>query len=415
MRKAVLQTLLYSLMLGLAACGGASSPTPTPSAPGLAPLSMYFSTTSLYALTASDGSVRWNVKGGQYPILENGIVYANYFQGYDSGVAAFNASDGGLRWFYRASASVFVMGVVNGVVYAVINDMQQKYGSIYALRDGKVLWHTDDPRLVYGYLVADGIAYASLPINPSASVFGLAAFDTKNGNLLWRFQPENGQVQSPQASDGQVYVTVLKADQPVLSYLAVLNASDGSVRWRYPQTGYASFKELAEGNGLVYLTSLDDGMLYALDTSDGSVKWRSKNGGGNDTTFALLKDDMFYVGLGDGSFYALNASDGSPKWQTRIGGKGLWATVPQAAADGSVYVSRSQSGLSVLNANDGSVRWAKADIQDPMWTVAPIEGVAYVFTSDTVANRSTFYAFDMSTGTQRWKYQTTETLMPAIG
>lgn len=135
--------------------------------------------------------------------------------------------------------------MVNNVVYAVIHSAQSKYGSLYALdaRDGSVLWHVDQLQVLSGDAVVDGVVYATLPVNPQAGIFGLAAFNAQNGDVLWHYQPGHDGVSFVQAAKGQVYALVssMGASQ---SYLAVPNARDGSGRWRYPQSGYAHLQEL---------------------------------------------------------------------------------------------------------------------------------------------------------------------------
>ena len=79
MRNGAFLLLIFPMMVVLlAACGdpsnSASSPTSSPAQ--TAPLSVYFSSDALCAIDARDGSVRWNQKGSQYPVLENGVICA---------------------------------------------------------------------------------------------------------------------------------------------------------------------------------------------------------------------------------------------------------------------------------------------------------------------------------------------------
>lgn len=423
MRKAALYLLFVSLVVVFAACGG--SPTSPTSAPTqAAPLSIYFSTSdvvsgiALYALNASDGSIRWSQKGSQYPILESGVIYASNY-GRDSGIAAFAASDGRLLWFYHSTGTADITSVVNGVLYAAIASLPSGYVSMYALnaRDGTVLWHAEQPHVENGDAVVDAIVYAFMAKRDSPSgLFGEAAFNAQNGDVLWKYQPADGTPSFVQASNGHVSMLVRSQDTATQVYLVSLNASDGSVRWRYPQTGYADLQMLGEAQGLVYLNSQDDATLYALNASDGSIKWHVPKGAKNFSLRPLLTNATLYAGLPNGTVYALNTSDGSLKWQAHVGHAGMRpediATSPTATGDGAVYVS--QNGLFALNASDGALQWVHAAAPDVPVAVTALNGVVYAYTINVNANTSTISAFKGSDGSTRWSYQTGLVLIPPI-
>lgn len=425
MRKAVLYLLFGSLVVVLAACGGSPAPRISPTAQS-APLSLYFSPlpangilAGLYALNASDGLVRWSQNEVEDPVLKNGVIYAAQ-DGRSIGVAAFAASDGRRLWFYQSTGAAFITAVVNGVVYATIYALPSGHASMYALRasDGRVLWHADQPYVEHGDAVVDAIVYAFMAKDPRTGLFGEVAFNAQNGDVLWKYQPADGDPSFVQASNGQACMLIRSRDVGTQAYLAVLSASDGSVVWRYPQTGYADLQVLGEAQGLVYLNSQDDATLYALNASDGSIRWHVPKGAKSFSLRPLLANDTLYAGLPDGTVYALNTSDGTLKWQAHVGHAGMrpedLATSPTATGDGAVYVSRSPDGLFALNASDGALQWVHAASPDVPVAVTAMNGVVYASTINAYANTSTVSAFKARDGSMRWSYQTGLVLIPPI-
>src|SRR5262249_7680655 len=150
---------------------------------------------------------------------------------------AYDAADGNQRWFKEKVD--YGLTVVDGVVYTIcVGSVQEVYFRQCALnaRDGTVLWQAAQPsNLERVDAVVDDIVYAVLPVHPQTGIFGVAAFNAKTGHPLWSYQPDDSTVGFLQASNGQAYMGVASPNGGGQWYLSVLNTSDGSVSWRYPQ------------------------------------------------------------------------------------------------------------------------------------------------------------------------------------
>lgn len=122
MSKGTIRVLLFLVLLALAACGGQPVLTPRPSPTATlapAPLSIYFATKDnpiqgtppplpyrLFALNASDSSLRWSRQGSSQEmsaILDHGILYSG-----DTGVSAIDARTGVTLWHYQGDTTTTV-------------------------------------------------------------------------------------------------------------------------------------------------------------------------------------------------------------------------------------------------------------------------------------------------------------------
>ena len=86
-------------------------------------------------------------------------------------------------------------------------------------------------------------------------------------------------------------------------------------------------------DGVVYVGSVDDGTLYALDAATGAKKWTYRT---DSQMFSspTVANGVVYVGSSRGNVYALDAATGAKKWAYPIGGMDS----SPAVADGVVYV-----------------------------------------------------------------------------
>jgi outer membrane protein assembly factor BamB len=103
----------------------------------------------LFALRATNGSVRWQTKPTStmmnFDLIDNGALYVTVST---QGVTAINLSDGSVRWRYQSADYVGISSVRNGVLYGF--SVSSSFGPnshnyILALRasDGALLWRYD--------------------------------------------------------------------------------------------------------------------------------------------------------------------------------------------------------------------------------------------------------------------------------
>lgn len=254
------------------------------------------STTTLYALRASDGVTLWSRQlpsldyqpsqdwGNDPAVLaaDDGRLFVNEA---DGKVHALRASDGTEVWSAEGGAGT--LGAGNGILYqrGPLNDL-----SILALResDGAHLWiapfDSVHSMAVEGkYLVAVTMSGSS---DENLKAF-LTGIDASSGKVLWNFPIENTTYR-PLASDGVVYFT----DEHTLD---VLRISDGHLLWQ------EQVPDLTDSWFVVAAASAQANVLFVI--TDPYV--------GEDPLF----DPATCNCLPPTKVYALNAHDGSAYWQ----------------------------------------------------------------------------------------------------
>lgn len=313
-------------------------PTPvsvvTTSAPVGAQQKLYVTSFDhLYAVNASDGTVRWcqQVKpihelikewrdrpGMRHfppphmlfgtPRVTNGVVYV-CASGSGNYTYAFDAGDGALRWctptdVWRVSmpfGDFAVPLVKDGIVY---------HGT-YALneQDGTVLWRIAiDTGWFSPHALVEDTIYAM-------SQMGIYAISAQNGEVYWLYQPDAYTIMSGPlvVADHLLYAgTSGSVDHPEKSYFCALDTENGTERWRYPMGSYIG---AVIHNEHVYVSS-GDRYLYALEKSSGSQRWKYQfvTPGHYSATIA---ENVLYLNR-DGA-YALRSADGTVLWHQPLG------------------------------------------------------------------------------------------------
>jgi outer membrane protein assembly factor BamB len=167
--------------------------------------------------------------------------------------------------------------------------------------------------------------------------------------------------------------------------VAALDATDGSVVWRYESVQDTGALAVAPGAGLVLVC--DAGGLQAVDVENGERAWGT-NGPALDATDVVLVDGKTAYVAGRESILAVDVERGEVAWSvpgTQLG----------AVADGRVVAGE---GVRALDAGDGSKVWALADVT-PSQPVTVAGGSVYVGEVGHVT------AYALSDGTRQWRYR----------
>ena len=207
---------------------------------------VYFDSTHgyVYAIDVDSRELLWQYERGATRVFSflaatGGVVC---FVSADGSVYALDATTGDLLWRTKPVLVHSSLAIVDGVVY---------YGS------------TGGP--VYAVNPTTGIAW----LTPIALANGyLYALDATTGALLWRYQMGSGSnvsdegavvrvSSSPAVADGVVYVG--SSD----GYLHAVDAASGNLLWRY-ETEEGLTSSPVVGDGIVYFGS-GDSSVYAVD------------------------------------------------------------------------------------------------------------------------------------------------------
>jgi outer membrane protein assembly factor BamB len=286
---------------------------------------------AIYAFRTSDGKQLWRRPTGGAPgpfrIGAGGVLYV----GNDSGVlVALRASDGSVIWHISLDTLLDIKGEVNGVLY-VSTVKTPGPGKLLALNasDGSTKWSFP----IQGYLTNANVLGDVIAVVDTSTAVGkdgvpdtshwLTVLNASDGSVKWKYQGDPATVGNAVAGQNTFYVTLMSGtgkEQTAVT-LQALNMSDGSLRWQKSYTNFSLLSEL--GNGKAYVTVNND-TIVALNEQDGSVAWQAQPGplyidellGGG------LVNDTLYAQVGT-TLYAFNADSGAVRWKASVGEGGM--------------------------------------------------------------------------------------------
>jgi outer membrane protein assembly factor BamB len=201
------------------------------------------------------------------PVVNEGVIYIGSM---DSCIYALNASEGSIRWKFKTGGRVRSTPILNdGYVYAGSWDH-----FLYALNasDGTVNWKYD----------AGGIIQSSPNIIDDKIVFGsraafIFALDKKTGAEIWKTRYWGSWVESsPEIYNGIIYI-----GSSDYRKLHALDPEDGEVIWSSRIAGWAwptpavSDKYVFTGSiGTLHYAENMHGRFYAIDRISGDHVWQ---------------------------------------------------------------------------------------------------------------------------------------------
>lgn len=197
--------------------------------------------------------------------------------------------------------------------------------------------------------VVGGVVYVGVVSSISWNIKGglfeikridVYAFNATDGAEIWNYRDESCyQVTPPAVVNGVVYFAT---DQ----YTCALNASDGSLLWKYPAGIFLSYPAVADG--IVYIGS---GGLRALNATNGHSIWNYTNQRGFSSP--AIANGIVYVGSFDEKIHAVDAYTGDKLWDYQAGD---FHSGP-AVANGVVYAMTSGANIYALDAISGTKIW----------------------------------------------------------
>ena len=320
----------------------------------------------LYAVNATDGTLKWKYKGGgtfATPAIANGVVYAVCN---DAKVYALDANTGVLKWSYATGDTViydFGSAVVaDGIVYVTQEiSTGTSIGRLYALdaNTGALKWKYD---AIAPILTSPTIANNTLYVVPESD--RVYALDPVTGALKWYCSTGLSRVSTPCVSSGIVYVAGIK-DLNMTTITAkvaacAINATTGTLLWTYATSAIGicgtsptmTSSPAISGNTLYFGGIYTE--VYALDITTQTLKWSFSNGAIAGTcnftrSSPALSNNIIYVGSPNGYLYALDANTGVVKWSYVISTSADYPpNNPQidsaaAVANGRVYIGKNNN------------------------------------------------------------------------
>ncbi len=268
---------------------------------------------TVYALDEATGTELWRKAHGSRirasPLLSGErLIFAS-----DSGdLVAMRSSDATPLWSFSAVAPVSAALVeVNNVVYVPVED-----GVVHAVdvSTGRARWSYDAGELVNrGAAVSKGVLFVG-------SYGGrFSAIDVATADSMWSIELGPGEVSTPIASDGRVYVGRRLDQGSHERSLVALDVVDGEQQWEFRAATGFQVRPGALGDTYLYVVA-EDGNVYALDRLTGALAW-SHDSGNRIGSLASLAGSTLYVSSTDGSVRALDAHNGSLLWKIDVEGE----------------------------------------------------------------------------------------------
>ncbi|WP_234028633.1 outer membrane protein assembly factor BamB family protein [Lentibacillus sp. Marseille-P4043] len=251
----------------------------------------------------------------------------------------------------------------------------------------------------------------------------LFAFDVTTGEKLWQSKAPNWVHSEMIYHDGLVYVGFgnrffqengIRGTEE--SGVLALDAETGDIEWKFNTEGEV-MPTPAYYDGVLYVAT-GDKHLYKLDPANGELLHKADIGSTVSMSAPNITDDTLYVG-GSGplpyTFSAYDLQADEFKWQTEFPAVFAGLDDVPPAVSGDIVVTTALEGdsdnpehfLYAMDIATGEILWRESlgtgEFVKNNKSGAPIiyEGAIYVGSPIT----KTFYAYDLKTGDQLWKYE----------
>ncbi len=241
-------------------------------------------------------------------------------------------------------------------------------------------------------LVLEDLVISSNPVD------GIAAFEKKSGNRVWKNSVKNGITSGLArfndlviyaANDGQIYA---------------VKSNTGKTVWTFPTQTETLSLPIADGKNLYLLAS--NGNLFSLDAATGKLNWSYFQRDNSpmsirSSSSPVIDGNLLYVGFSDGTLAAFDKTNGFLKWERSFSGaknrfKDLDST-PVIVGD-HIYVTTFSGGLFCLKKSSGDIVWQNEE-GSASGVVASGNRLFYSSTNHNII------ALDISTGKQIWSYK----------
>ena len=318
------------------------------------------------SLNGSELALKWTYEAGaainQVPQRAADVVFTVPAGG---PLIALDAQTGELRWQYDPPEGVWDRAYATDGrrIYVGIGG-----GGLVALdaESGEILWKQDLgievqlPALVEGDLLYVPTTFVGPGIqNNHDGRAKLFVLDAANGTQRWTLETENYILQTPELHEENLYLAGnYHAREPVDQgghmRLYALQASDGSIRWRYEsEDGFP--KRLYADDSTVSFIGYQD-FVSGVDADDGQLRWRRDTG--NWVPSLMGEADNIYFGSANTIVHALQLGTGDILWQHNIE-EGTFNYVLGAPilVEDELYFLSQHGDIMALDAQSGDLLW----------------------------------------------------------
>lgn len=339
------------------------------------------------------GTEYWHAEGEtgfghSAPTVVDGTVYIGTETGDQPGaLVARDAVSGEEQWRFETDSSIRSSPqVVDTTAFVIaVGD------ALYAIdtADGTEQWRSTDVR----------VNTDSSPTVTDERVFitgrELYVVDTVTGDTRWRFGTEGRATTTPTVAEETVFVAfrsdVSEADEVSFnSTLYAVDTSDGTEKWQF-ELGDRSPSDPTVANGLVYIIGEADGrgvspvpdVLYAVDAATGEKEWQFDLGEEVQPTSPTVADDFVYVvgDTGDDAvLHSVDSTTGDSRWARRFRMDGS-TQAPPTVADGTVFIIGGRGMIHAAEVTTGQQRWRFDTGGQPSSAPTVVDGTLFVASS----------------------------------
>lgn len=276
-----------------------------------------------------------------------------------------------------------------------------------------------NPELVKDRYVGEALQVGDVVYVPTSD-FAVLAVEVESGDLLWRFETDEGAVWGqPVFYEGTLYITSLDR------HAYALDAETGDLIWSSEVDGAVSAKATInpEAN-LLYVPSFDN-QLHALNLDDGKEEWSA------DATDWIwnapaFNENVLYYADSSGDVFAIDATSGDTIWQTGIHGMNVVegvvlatpAEIKGAVQASPVYANEKIYIVSVGNeeTEEGLIVALSAETGEEIWqqtTPVPLFATPVVVGDVIVvglqgADGELLIGYNLESGDKEWTYNKPE-------
>lgn len=276
----------------------------------------------VYALNLSDGKVVWNTQSSPLSVngnmqslaYNNGMVYLATGAGI---IYAFDVIDGSIKWTYVSDASFNSSPLIYDNKLVVGNESGDLF-SINAIT-GDLFWVENFGEIYASKAAAwEGKLYI---VSRNGEIF---CIDAMSGEVIW----ERG---IGGTSNGKTPVIESNIIYVFGSRLFALDANTGEIIWSQALKSFFEVNSLTVDEYFVYIPSVSDNKIVALDKSTGETKWEAKLQGTPAPFGPVISSLYLYQRISTRSediFVILNKLTGDILWENELPSDTTMATFP---------------------------------------------------------------------------------------
>jgi outer membrane protein assembly factor BamB len=332
-------------------------------------------------------------------------------------IYALNAVTGAVRWTHATQEGLNFAQVVN-VGVAVEEDHTV---TLLSGQNGTPLWRYTPAQGTVAHVSGayNDTVYAiethtTLYAQPSAEPDTLLALNDADGSVRWRYTLEHSHLGAitllGSRGDPQVYFNDDVADsRPTAGSITALDSNNGALLWRRVASGapglipfYVTHDAVIGFAPISAGINSTGGVYFHFDVRTGAITWTlpaNQRGAPVFTTTTVYVGSLHHL-------TAYNIADLSIRWKSTV--DGLYSS---PLVLGERYVgSRTRTSFAVYDAASGQRLWGR----DGPTTFGVIRLVGTTLCANASSDPGSLTGFDVASGTQRWRYQATDTLRPGM-